>query len=77
MSWQTRYLQYIRGINDYYQSDTRKWTKVPRTSGMNLTGNKFKRGATVIADDIAMERARINDETIEQLKRERIISEEV
>ena len=77
MSWQTRYLQYIRGINNYYQGDAQKWTKIPRKPGIDLGANKYKRGTTVLADDFTSERARVDDETIEQLKRERIISEEV
>jgi hypothetical protein len=77
MSWQNKYLQYIRGLNNYYQSDTRSWIKVRRSSGMNLGADKYKWTTPMLENDIASERARVHDETIEQLKRDKIISEEV
>ena len=77
MSWQTKYLQYIRGLNNYYQNDTRAWIKVPRSTGMRVKAKEYRRGTTVLAGDFIDERARVHDETIKQLKRDRIISEEV
>jgi len=78
MSWQTKYLQYIRGINNYYQGDGQRWTRIDRKPGMDLSYKKRKQSMTpIIVGDIAAARNQSNEELIDELKRDRIISEEV
>lgn len=78
MSWQTKYLQYIRGINNYYQGYGHRWTRIDRKNGMDLSYKKRKQSMTpIIVGDIAAARNQSNEELIDELKRDRIISEEV
>ena len=78
MSWQTKYLQYIRGINNYYQGYGQRWTRIDRKNGMDLSYKKRKQSMTpIIVGDIAAARNQSNEELIDELKRDRIISEEV